>query len=79
MVVVVRDNQRDDAATAGIGIAAPAGIAKGEVALIPGDKDRGIAIPGPRVHNLIHGCLQESIAERDKLLLVVVIAGIVRV
>jgi hypothetical protein len=40
----------------------------GEVALIPGDEDNGIASPGGRVHNLIDCVPQESITCGDQAL-----------
>lgn len=51
-------------------VTATSGIAKGEVALIPGDEDDGIAVPRLGIHDLTYSCTEEGVASRDQLLLV---------
>src|SRR5579884_1289548 len=62
------DDDGDNVSAARYGIAAPARIVKGEIALVPGDKDHGIAVPGARVHDRINGMFQEGITCCDELL-----------
>ena len=74
----VRDRDRDNVSTAGIGIAAAAGVTERKVALIPGDENDRVAVEGLGVHNRTNRLAQELIARRNKLLLVAEITGIGR-
>src|SRR6266446_6978173 len=52
-VIRVRDGQRDYVAPTRIGVAAATGINEREAALIPGNEDDRVAVPGTGVHNLV--------------------------
>ena len=83
-MVRVRDGQRDHMTTTIVfwRVTAAARVAEskrtrvGEVALVPGDEDNGIARPGPGIHDRAHCFLEERITRCDQALHVGEVAGI---